>query len=150
MWPREINPSPACGRKPSVITFLYKSCMLKCRNETLNWASGGPVIITIRTLESGVSGGAIWNTQREGHQSNGSLRNLTDQKKPPILHPRSETASLAEWKGNLSTLKARELHPKENQAKVEKGRGNARGEQEMEHPMGSRIHSCCCYKSLTD
>lgn len=30
-----------------------------CLALTLNWASGGPVTITILTLESGVSAGAI-------------------------------------------------------------------------------------------
>lgn len=30
---------------------------------TLNWASGGPVTITILTLESGDSAGAIWKTK---------------------------------------------------------------------------------------
>lgn len=31
---------------------------------TLNWASGGPVTMTMRIFESGVSAGAIWKTKK--------------------------------------------------------------------------------------
>lgn len=33
----------------------------------MNWASGGPVIITILTFASGASAGAIWNRPMKGY-----------------------------------------------------------------------------------
>lgn len=46
-------------RKKHISVIVTSSIYNSQKKETLNWASGGPVIITIRTLESGVSGGAI-------------------------------------------------------------------------------------------
>lgn len=48
------------------------------RTHTLNWASGGPVIITILTLASGASAGAICKTHQGGMTRSGATdRNVT-------------------------------------------------------------------------
>lgn len=45
--------------------FICSLCT-DSRAHTLNWASGGPVIITILTFASGASAGAIWNRPIKG------------------------------------------------------------------------------------
>lgn len=46
---------------------------IKIQIRTLNCASGGPVMMTIRTFESGVSGGAIYKANMTVVQKGGSL-----------------------------------------------------------------------------